>query len=420
MKNASFISLLALIILAAFPAECIFAQKRQKRKIARKKTLAVGKSQPPKPALQCTTQNTGNQEMTYLVGSDKLSKKDKKRIEDEWGTLIIPQGESERAKEIRRRAQDYRQREIDVIVESYKLWEKLNPNATSEQIKNRLELQQFALDTVINNPTNNIRAAEKRWDWREHGVDVGPVMNQGFNCNTCWAFAAAAAAASSIQKQYEDKLEGRDYKITPDGLPIHFPVAFYWSASDPSPFVQDLLNCMPIPAEQICRSGWHGRAFEFMVSGLGIPMVYEDGYEEIDKFTGKSIIYRREYTAGLKFACTPNNGFRKATSWDYVNSPPDLPPPVEQLKTALIEHGPLVAPIVYDACLANYKGGVFNEQDLRKVNHVVLLVGWDDSKEAWLIKNSWGEEWGEKGFGWIRYGSNNFGAFAAWIDAVRD
>lgn len=48
---------------------------------------------------------------------------------------------------------------------------------------------------------------------------------------------------------------------------------------------------------------------------------------------------------------------------------------------------------------------------------MVLLIGWDDEKGAWLVKNSWGEEWGEKGFGWIKYGSNNIGVFAAWIDA---
>jgi cathepsin L len=50
------------------------------------------------------------------------------------------------------------------------------------------------------------------------------------------------------------------------------------------------------------------------------------------------------------------------------------------------------------------------------INHAVLLIGWDDEKQAWLIKNSWGEQWGEKGFAWIKYGSNNIGVFAAWVD----
>jgi cathepsin L len=56
---------------------------------------------------------------------------------------------------------------------------------------------------------------------------------------------------------------------------------------------------------------------------------------------------------------------------------------------------------------------------MKDINHVVLLIGWDDEKQAWLVKNSWGESWGEKGFAWIRYGSNNIGVFAAWIEAAR-
>jgi hypothetical protein len=46
--------------------------------------------------------------------------------------------------------------------------------------------------------------------------------------------------------------------------------------------------------------------------------------------------------------------------------------------------------------------------------HIVIIVGWDDNKKAWLIKNSWGTGWGDNGFGWITYGSNKIGMGASW------
>lgn len=35
--------------------------------------------------------------------------------------------------------------------------------------------------------------------------------------------------------------------------------------------------------------------------------------------------------------------------------------------------------------------------------HAVAAVGFDDAQKALLIQNSWGSEWGEKGFGWLPY-----------------
>src|SRR5690606_12507461 len=50
----------------------------------------------------------------------------------------------------------------------------------------------------------------------------------------------------------------------------------------------------------------------------------------------------------------------------------------------------------------------------------IVLVGWDDSKNAWLMRNSWGTNWGEDGYMWIDYGSNSIGAYAAWAMVDED
>jgi len=87
------------------------------------------------------------------------------------------------------------------------------------------------------------------------------------------------------------------------------------------------------------------------------------------------------------------------------------------LKKALCEYGPLAVAVAATPVFKAYKSGVFNENSNAGINHGVTLVGWDDSKEAWRIKNSWGTGWGEKGFMWIAYGCNQIGYAASWVQA---
>ena len=63
----------------------------------------------------------------------------------------------------------------------------------------------------------------------------------------------------------------------------------------------------------------------------------------------------------------------------------------------------------------DYTGGVFQEKPRSQygvvpiTNHAVMIVGWDDSKQAWRVKNSWGTGWGESGYAWVKYNHNAIG-----------
>ncbi|CAK1544306.1 unnamed protein product [Leptosia nina] len=81
----------------------------------------------------------------------------------------------------------------------------------------------------------------------------------------------------------------------------------------------------------------------------------------------------------------------------------------DKLKDLLHEYGP--ATIAIDAsALSGYTSGVVLADDCESdtVNHAVLLVGYGTEKDVpfWIIKNSWGESWGEKGYFRMQRGIN--------------
>ncbi|MCR4408417.1 MAG: protease inhibitor I42 family protein, partial [Anaerolineae bacterium] len=116
----------------------------------------------------------------------------------------------------------------------------------------------------------------------------------------------------------------------------------------------------------------------------------------------------------------PNNPFR-INSWAYVGGQPQ--PSVEAIKQAIYEHGPVAAAVCVGTAFQSYRSGVFSTNESGRcgqyfVNHAIVLVGWDDNRQAWRLRNSWGTGWGESGYMWIRYGTSNVGYEANYISYI--
>ncbi|MCK6550603.1 hemopexin repeat-containing protein [Myxococcota bacterium] len=73
-------------------------------------------------------------------------------------------------------------------------------------------------------------------------------------------------------------------------------------------------------------------------------------------------------------------------------------------KVHLVNDGPLVGCFDVFTDLFNYKSGVYTHvSGAREGGHCVLVVGFSESEKCWIVKNSWGTDWGESGFGRISY-----------------
>ena len=114
----------------------------------------------------------------------------------------------------------------------------------------------------------------------------------------------------------------------------------------------------------------------------------------------------------------------QASTWGYVTNELGIPTN-DQLKDALCKQGPLAVAMFAEVAWMFNEGAVIddmpNDASDPQVNHAVVLVGWDDSKGAWIIKNCWGTGFGIQangvgtGFLYIAYNTNNLGYSAAYV-----
>ncbi len=93
----------------------------------------------------------------------------------------------------------------------------------------------------------------------------------------------------------------------------------------------------------------------------------------------------------------------KITEWGWVDQTE------ESIKTALIEHGPLIICAWFWKDFLYYKGGVYEHRWGRLAGgHVMCMVGYDDNERCWIVKNSAGTNWGEEGWWKMSYDANMF------------
>ncbi|KAK1407450.1 hypothetical protein QVD17_39066 [Tagetes erecta] len=218
-------------------------------------------------------------------------------------------------------------------------------------------------------PTSDL---PEEFDWRDHGA-VTPVKNQG-SCGSCWSFSTTGA------------LEGSHFLRTGELV----------SLSE-----QQLVDCDHEcdPAEKNscdagCNGGLMNNAFEYILKAGGVQK--ESDYP----YTGKDGTCHFDKT---KIAASVSN-------FSVIGTDED------QIAANLVQNGPLAIGI-NAAWMQTYIGKVSCPYicSKKRLDHGVLLVGYGTAgyapsrlkeKPYWIIKNSWGPDWGEDGYYKICSGYN--------------
>jgi C1A family cysteine protease len=193
--------------------------------------------------------------------------------------------------------------------------------------------------------------APEAHDWREHGA-VSKVKDQG-SCGSCWAFSTVG------------NLEGVHYLK-------HKTLTLFSE--------QQLVDCDK--RDQGCEGGLMANAYEYLIhESKGI--VTQEEY----KYTGRGGNCKAKDLSGLMIS-----GYKFAPSQDE-----------EEIKEFLYTTGPLAIALNADT-LMFYREGIINDSaaecDPEGLNHGVTLVGYgsENGQDFWIVKNSWGPTWGEKGY----------------------
>lgn len=236
--------------------------------------------------------------------------------------------------------------------------------------KSKTELRTLKIKEPIQGIAPAVGAAPPSCWWGDAWLT--PVKRQC--CGSCWAFAAAAAYEHSAKKFY-----GHNHDVAE----------------------QDIISCGKT------SGGYDAGGCAGGSSAAALDYIRYYGT------CGESV-----FPAQCKDApCVRKPKALWAYCWGQVY--PNRWPTTAEIKSYVRTYGAVVT--YMKAGLSTfyaYSNGVYNgypSTDPYNVDHAVTIVGWCDAMNAWIIKNSWGTNWGYSGYAYVNYNACNIGKWVFWV-----
>ncbi|KAJ8749234.1 hypothetical protein K2173_018711 [Erythroxylum novogranatense] len=217
----------------------------------------------------------------------------------------------------------------------------------------------------------NTSALPSTMDWRKEGA-VTPIKDQG-QCGSCWAFSAVAAVEGITQLSTKNLI----------------------SLSE-----QELVDCDTKGEDEGCQGGLMDDAFKFIIQNKGLTT-------ETNYVTGTK--HHQDTSAEDSLGRTARTHKKPLWLKDFVvpgvvpqiTGYEDVPANNESALMKAVANQPVsVAIDAGDFSFQFYQSGIFTGACGKQLDHGVAVVGYGETNgtKYWLVKNSWGTQWGEQGY----------------------
>lgn len=260
--------------------------------------------------------------------------------------------------------------------------------------------------------TVNTQAANlpEAYDLRNDGI-ITEIKDQGYS-GACWAFSSLKAAESNAIKKGLVSLEDADFSEN------HLTwFSFHGSEKNKDPLRID--GFYPISIDKTAPYLWGGSALMASFTMARWSGIVD---EQTAPFNANSIkeqenMANKMTKSGEKLRYQADYHMQNATCYDNADR--------DMIKQALLEKGALSVGLYYSkqhlvkgpAGSTYYQQGYQGQAAIKKANHAVAIVGWDDNFSrsnfpewqqptddgAWLIANSYGTSVGDNGYFWLSY-----------------